>query len=46
MLSLGTLSGFADSMGSSSSSLLWMLTDANGKGFWDILTLFVPFENF
>ena len=51
MLSLGTLSGFADSMGNDDddkddNNLQWMLTGANGKGFWDILTLFVLFENF
>jgi len=58
MLSLGTLSGFADSMGNddddkhdddnnnNNNTLHWMLTGANGKGFWDILTLFVFFENF
>jgi hypothetical protein len=26
--------------------LHWMLTDANGKGFGDTLTLFVLFENY
>jgi len=55
MLSLGTLSGFADSMGNddnnndddnNNNNLHWMLTGANGKGFWDILTLSVLFENF
>lgn len=55
MLSLGTLIGFADSMGNddndnndnnNNDNLHWMLLGANGKGFWDILTLFVLFENF